>query len=236
MHEEDRVIDEENAAGEGQSAPSFDNAETPKPALSSSPRVQQPKLATCEPPILAQVVHVQTPVHALAPNGGLRERPAPLVRDSCFPGRMLLQAPLQASTRSATQNKLDDPSASATTGVSNGPEDEVCAQPSDADTSDAPVSPVSPTSSTGSEQLRSGCVCCHPQIPTSRHIWPDSRLVLCAVRSLADTLVPARELVHPPRRTRRRVRRSLHATCFSPELRVGGAHIYTRVPSALQVM
>ena len=158
MHEEDRVIDEENAAGEGQSAPSFDNVETPKPALSSSPRVQQPKLATSEPPILAQVVHVQTPMHALAPNGGLRERPAPLVRDSCFPGRMLLQAPLQASTRSASQNKLDDPSASAcTTGVSsNGPEDEVCAQPSDADTSDAPVSPVSPTSSTGSEQLKSG--------------------------------------------------------------------------------
>ena len=170
MHEEDRVIDEENASGEGQSAPSFDNAETPKPALSSSPRVQQPKLATSEPPILAQVVHVQTPVHALAPNGGLRERPAPLVRDSCFPGRMLLQAPLQASTRSASQNKLDDPSASATTGVSNGPEDEVCAQPSDADTSDAPVSPVSPTSSTGSEQLKSGCVCCHPQIPIPSHM------------------------------------------------------------------
>ena len=175
MHEEDRAIDEENSAEEGLSAPSFDNAETPKPALSSSPQVQQPKLATSEPPILAQVVHVQTPVHAPAPNGGLHVRPAPLARDACFPGRMLLQAPLQASARSASQ--------SATTGVSNGPEDEVCAQPSDADTSDAPVSPVSPTSSTGSEQLKSGCVCCYPVPIPSAVTFPDSWLVLCRALS-----------------------------------------------------
>ena len=159
MHEEERGVDEEDAVGERRNAPSFDNAETHKPTLvlSSSPRMQHPMLATSEPPILAQVVHVPTPVHVPSPSGGfvLRERPAPLA--ACSPGSMLLQAPLmlQAKVRSASQNHLDDPSASAT-GVVNKPRDEVCARPSDADTSDAPVSPTSPTSPTGSE-LKNEC-------------------------------------------------------------------------------
>ena len=126
--------------------------------LSSSPRMQHPMLATSEPPILAQVVHVPTPVHVPLPSGGFvitRERSAPLV--ACSPGSMLLQAPLmlQAKARSASQNNLDDLSASAA-GVANGPGDQICAQPSDADTSDAPVSPTSPTSPTGSD-LKNEC-------------------------------------------------------------------------------
>merc|ERR1712194_9886 len=74
-------------------------------------------------------------------------RPAPLA--ACSAGSMLLQAPLmlQANVRSASQNNLHDPSASSTD-VANPPEDDVCAQSSDADTSDAPVSPTS------SEQLK----------------------------------------------------------------------------------
>ena len=216
MHEEERGVDEGDVVGEGQTAPSFGNAETHTPTLvlSSSPRMQHPMLATSEPPILAQVVHVPTPVHTPTPSGGfaLRERPAPLA--ACSPGSMLLQAPLmlQANVRSASQNNLDDPSASATD-VANGPREEVCAQPSDADTSDAPVSP---TSSNGSEQRKNEYVC-YPKFPC-RHVL--TRVLPCAVRFVAEPLVPARELARPPLRTSRRVRSSLHATCFSPELRV----------------
>ena len=170
MHEEERGVDEEDAVGEGRNAPSFNNAKTHTPTLmlTSSPRMQHPMLATSEPPILAQVVHVPTPVHVPMPSGGfvLRERPAPLA--ACSPG-MLLQGP---KARSA-QNNLDGSSASAT-GVANGPGDEVCTQPSDADTSDAPVSPIS---STGSDVTKSKCASCSPQLP-SCHVLTQ-RLTLC---------------------------------------------------------
>ena len=211
MHEEERGVDEEDAVGEGRNAPSFGNAETHTPTLVLSPRMQHPILATSEPPILAQVVHVPTPAQSPTPSGGfaLRERPAPLA--ACSAGSMLLQAPLmlQANVRSASQNNLHDPSASSTD-VANPPEDDVCAQPSDADTSDAPVSPTS------SEQLKNECVC-NLQSP-SRHIL--TCVLPCAVRIVAEPLVPARELAPPPLRTSRRIRSSLRATYFSPELRV----------------
>lgn len=189
--------------------------ETHKPTLvlSSSPRMQHPMLATSEPPILAQVVHVPTPVHVPSPSGGfvLRERPAPLA--ACSPGSMLLQAPLmlQAKARSASQNHLDDPSASAT-GVANRPRGEACARPFDADTSDAPVSPTSPTSPTGSE-LKNECAY-NPQFLS--HQTLTQRLTLCIV---AEPLAPARELARPPPRTSLSRRSSLHATCFLPEVR-----------------
>ena len=215
MHEEERGVDEEDAVGEGLNAPSFDNAETHKHTLvlSSSPRMQYPMLATSEPPILAQVVHVPTPVHVPLPSGGfvLRERPAPLA--ACSPGSMLLQPPLmlQAKARSASQNNLDDLSASAA-GVANGPADEACVQPSDADTFDAPVSPTSPTSPTGSE-LKNECAY-SPQFAS--HQILTQRLTLCIV---AEPLALAQELARPPPRTSLSRRSSLHATCFLPEVR-----------------
>lgn len=157
MLEEEGGGDEAVAMG-NQSAPSSDHAETHTPSLvaSSSPRAHY----LSEPPILAQVVHIPTPIGGFV----LRDRPAPLA--ACSLGSMLRQAPLvQAQVRSASQNSLDEPPES-TAGVFNRPAD---AQPSDADTSEAPLSP------TGSEaQLKDECASCttsdlHPVHLLTRH-------------------------------------------------------------------